>query len=127
MLFRSRYSSVEVSRLEDRIFKVTDMNEKPAPGEAFSEFAILGRYILTSGIFSILEKTSPGYGGEIQLTDGLRALCKVAPMVAVDFEARRYDTGNLTGFLETTIDFALNDPSVGPWLKQFLTEKVEEF
>jgi len=119
------YSSVQVSELEERVYKVTDMNEKPKPGEAFSNFAILGRYVLTHRIFDLLEKTPPGYGGEIQLTDGMRELCKVAPMVAVDFEARRYDTGNLPGFLEATIDFALRDPNVGPWLKAFLVEKMK--
>jgi len=122
----SRYSSLQVSKLEDRIYKVTDMNEKPSPAEVFSEFAILGRYVLTPEIFPLLEDTPPGYGGEIQLTDGLRALCKLTPMVAVDFDARRYDTGNLTGFLEATIDFALKDQSVGPWLRQFLIDKVKE-
>ena len=120
----SSYSSVKVSALEDRVYRVLDMNEKPGPGEAFSDFAILGRYVLTRQIFDLLEKTPPGYGGEIQLTDGLRALCKEAPMV-VDFEARRYDTGTLPGLLEATIDFALRDPTVGPWLKEFLIGKVK--
>ena len=123
----SSYSSVKVTPLEDRIYRVSDMNEKPKPGEAFSDFAILGRYVLTRSIFEMLEKTPPGYGGEIQLTDGLRALCKVAPMVAVDFDAHRYDTGNLPGLLEATIDFALADSDVGPWLKQFLIDKVRRF
>jgi len=123
----SSYSSVKVTPLEDRIYRVSDMNEKPKPGEAFSDFAILGRYVLTRRIFELLEKTPPGYGGEIQLTDGLRALCKVAPMVAVDFDAHRYDTGNLPGLLEATIDFALADSDVGPWLKQFLIDKVRRF
>jgi len=123
----SSYSSVEVTELEDRIYRVSDMNEKPKPEEAFSDFAILGRYVLTPNIFELLENTLPGYGGEIQLTDGLRALCKISPMVAVDFDARRYDTGNLPGFLEATIDFALKDPHLGLWLKEFLIEKVESF
>ena len=122
----SKYSSLKVSMLEDRIYKVSDMNEKPSPAEAFSEFAILGRYVLTSDIFDILENTPPGYGGEIQLTDGLRALCKVSSMVAVDFAGRRYDTGNISGFLEATIDFALLDPSVGPWLKEFIRDKARK-
>jgi len=123
----SRYSSLKVSRLEDRIYKVTDMNEKPTPEEAFSDFAILGRYVLTSGIFTLLENTPPGYGGEIQLTDGLRAMCKTESMVAVDFEGKRYDTGNLPGFLEATIDFTLKDPCVGPWFRQFLIDKTKTF
>ncbi|MDR0490064.1 MAG: UTP--glucose-1-phosphate uridylyltransferase GalU [Oscillospiraceae bacterium] len=121
----SRYSSLQVSMLEERIYKVTNMNEKPRPSEAFSDFAILGRYILTSDIFDMLEHTPPGYGGEIQLTDGLRGLCMTSPMVAVDFIGRRYDTGNFPGFLEATIDFALKDPSVGPWLKEFLVNRVK--
>jgi len=121
----SKYSSLKVAMIEDRVYTVTDMNEKPQPSEAFSRFAILGRYILTKEIFSILENTPPGYGGEIQLTDGLRELCIRSPMVAVDFEGRRYDTGNMIGFLEATIDFALKDRSVGPWLREFLIDKVK--
>ena len=121
----SKYSSLKVSLLEDRIYRVTDMNEKPSPEEAFSEFAILGRYVLTSDIFNVLENTPPGYGGEIQLTDGLRELCRKTPMYAVDFVGKRYDSGNLTGFIEATIDFALKDPSVSPWLKEFIKTKAK--
>lgn len=120
----SKYSSVKVSPLEQRIFSVSDMNEKPTPQQVFSPYAILGRYILTSGIFDILEHQEPGYGGEIQLTDGLRTLCLKEKMVAVDFEGRRYDTGNLKGFLEATIDFALEHPETGDWLRSYLREKA---
>ena len=123
----SRYSSLKVSKQEDRVYRVTDMNEKPTPEEAFSEFAILGRYVLTSEIFNVLENTPPGYGGEIQLTDGLRELCRISPMFAVDFVGKRYDTGNLAGFLEATIDYALRDPAVGTWLKGFITDKAKTF
>lgn len=123
----SKYSSVKISPLEERIFSVSDMNEKPAPTEMFSNYAILGRYVLTSGIFEVLEDLQPGYGGEIQLTDGLRELCHRASMVAVDFEGRRYDTGNLTGFLEATIDFALDHPATGNWLKNFIKHKALTF
>ena len=122
----SRYSSVKVSPLEERIYSVSDMNEKPKPEEMFSNFAILGRYVLAPDIFDILEQVKPGYGGEIQLTDGLKELCRVNRMVAVDFEGRRYDTGNLNGFLEATIDFALDHPETGDWLKRFLKEKAAE-
>ena len=119
----SRYSSVKVTPLEERIFSVSDMNEKPSPEQIFSNYAILGRYVLTPDIFEILDHMQPGYGGEIQLTDGLRELSQVSRMVAVDFEGRRYDTGNLNGFLEATIDFALDHPASGPWLKNFIKEK----
>jgi UTP--glucose-1-phosphate uridylyltransferase len=121
----SRYSSVKISSLEDRVFRVTDMNEKPTLEEKFSNYAILGRYVLTPDIFDILENTQPGYGGEIQLTDGLKTLCKQSPMVAVDFEGHRYDTGNLKGFLEATIDYALVDDEIGPWLKEFIKDKAK--
>jgi UTP--glucose-1-phosphate uridylyltransferase len=121
----SKYSSLEVSPLEQRVFRVTDMNEKPTLAEKFSNYAILGRYVLTSDIFDILESTPPGYGGEIQLTDGLKTLCKKAPMVAVDFEGRRYDTGNLQGFLEATVDFALASDEIGGWLREFIKNKAE--
>lgn len=122
----SKYSSVKISALEERIYSVSDMNEKPAPAEMFSNYAILGRYVLTPPIFDILEHLKPGYGGEIQLTDGLRELCRTERMVAVDFEGRRYDTGNLNGFLEATIDFALDHPETGAWLRGYIKEKAAE-
>ena len=122
----SRYSSVKVQPLEERIFDVSDMNEKPTPQQMFSNYAILGRYVLTPDIFDILENVKPGYGGEIQLTDGLRELCKKNRMVAVDFEGRRYDTGNICGFLEATIDFALEHKATAAWLRQFLKEKAAQ-
>ena len=121
----SKYSSVKVEPLEERIFRVSDMVEKPRPEEIFSNYAILGRYVLQPAIFDILENLKPGYGGEIQLTDGLKELCKRDKMVAVDFEGKRYDTGNLKGFLEATIDFSLAHPETGAWLRDFLKEKAE--
>lgn len=121
----SKYCSVKVDALEDRVFRVSDVVEKPRPEQIFSNYAILGRYVLSPGIFDILEDLEPGYGGEIQLTDGLRKLCRREPMVAVDFEGRRYDTGNLRGFLEATIDFALDHPETGAWLKTFLKDKAK--
>jgi len=119
----SKYCSLKMEELEDGIYHVSDVIEKPPPEKKFSNYAILGRYVLTSEIFSVLERTPPGHGGEIQLTDGLGILCKISKMVAVDFDAKRYDTGNLTGYLETTIDFALKHPEAGPWLRQFIKDK----
>lgn len=120
----AKYSSVKVDKLEDRVFSVSDMVEKPRPEQIFSNYAILGRYVLKPGIFDILENQAPGYGGEIQLTDGLKTLCQRDKMVAVDFEGHRYDTGNLKGFLEATIDFALDHPETGEWLKEFIQKKA---
>lgn len=122
----SKYCSVKVEPLEERVLRVSDVVEKPRLEQIFSNYAILGRYVLTSGIFDILENLKPGYGGEIQLTDGLGLLCKQEEMVAVDFEGKRYDTGNLKGFLEATIDFSLEHPETGEWLKKFIQEKAKE-
>ena len=121
----AKYSSVKVEPLEERVFRVSDMVEKPRPEEIFSNYAILGRYVLQPAIFDILENLKPGYGGEIQLTDGLKELCKGNKMVAVDFEGKRYDTGNLKGFLEATIDFALENKATASWLSHFIKEKAE--
>ena len=119
-----KYSSVKIEPLEERVFKVTDMVEKPRPEEIFSNYAILGRYVLKPSIFDILENLAPGYGGEIQLTDGLKELCRRDAMVAVDFEGKRYDTGNLKGFLEATIDFSLAHPETGEWLRGSLKDRA---
>lgn len=121
----SKYSSLKVSPLEDRIMKVSDMNEKPKLDEKFSNYAILGRYVLTPAVFDLIDKTEPGYGGEIQLTDALRELCKMEDMVAVDFDGKRYDTGNIKGYLEATIDFALKHEEAGQWLREFIKEKAK--
>ena len=118
----TKYCSLKIEELEDRIYKMLDVIEKPPIEKKFSNYAILGRYVLKPEIFSVLENTPPGHGGEIQLTDGLCTLCKKDMMVAVDFDAKRYDTGNLPGFMETTIEFALKHPEVGPWLREYLKE-----
>lgn len=119
------YSSVKMTPVEGRVYRVSDVNEKPTQEEKFSNFAILGRYVLTPDIFDILDRTPPGRNGEIQLTDGLAELARTRGMMAVDFEGRRYDTGNLRGFLEATIDFALMDAQTGKWLREFIKTKAE--
>ncbi len=123
-----KYSSVKLEeKLGERVYRISDMNEKPTLAEKLSQYAILGRYVLTPGIFDILEHTAPGRNNEIQLTDGMRALCRREPMCAVDFEGRRYDTGNLKGYLESIIDFALANPEAGSWLRQFIIDKARSF
>lgn len=121
----SKYSSVKGEKLEDRIMSVTDMNEKPTVAEKLSNYAILGRYVLTPGIFDALDETKPGYGGEIQLTDALRVLCSREKMVGVEYEARRYDAGNLCGYLEATIDLSLQNPACADWLREFIKKKAQ--
>ncbi len=119
------YSSTKLQKLEDRVYDVLDINEKPTPEEKLSNFAVMGRYVLTPDIFDILDATPPGRNGEIQLTDGLNTLCHTRRMVAVDYDATRYDTGNLRGFLAATVDFALRDPQTGPWLAEFIKDRAK--
>lgn len=123
-----KYSSVKLEeQLSERVFRIGDMNEKPTLEEKFSNHAILGRYVLTPAIFDILEHTAPGRNNEIQLTDGMKTLCHVEPMCAVEFEGKRYDTGNLKGYLESIIDFALKNEEAGDWLREFIKEKAKSF
>ena len=103
----NKYGILDVKHIEDRVYKVKDMVEKPSVEEAPSNVAILGRYIITPEIFKILENQEPGKGGEIQLTDALKTLGKQEAIYAYNFEGRRYDVGDKLGFLEATIDFAL--------------------
>ena len=123
-----KYSSVLLEeKLSDRVYRIGDMNEKPTLEEKFSNFAILGRYVLTPAIFDILANTAPGRNNEIQLTDGMKELVRREKMCGVDFEGRRYDTGNLKGYLEAIIEFALQNEEAGEWLKEFIREKARSF
>ena len=103
----NKYGIVDGIHIEDRVYKVKDLVEKPSVDEAPSNVAILGRYIITPQIFDILENTEPGKGGEIQLTDALKTLISQEAMYAYNFEGRRYDVGDKLGFLQATIEFAL--------------------
>lgn len=102
-----KYGIVRGMHIEDRVYKVKDLVEKPKVEEAPSNIAILGRYIITPQIFEILENTRPGKGGEIQLTDALKTLISNEAMYAYNFEGRRYDVGDKLGFLEASVEFAL--------------------
>jgi len=103
-----------------RIFNCTGMVEKPKFADAPSKQAIIGRYVLTPRIFELLERTAPGAGGEIQLTDGLKALLGEEKIFGYTFEGKRFDAGDKLGMLEATIEFALNRPDLGPQLREYL-------
>ena len=123
-----KYSSLKLEEnLGGGVYRISDMNEKPTDAERLSNFAIMGRYVLTPAIFDILGNTPPGRNNEIQLTDGMRVLCHQEKMGAVDFEGKRYDTGNLKGYLESIIDFALKNEEAGDWLRQFIIDKADSF
>lgn len=117
-----KYSSLKVYNLRDRIFKVTDMIEKPSPDKIMSLYSILGRCVLPPDIFPILEQTKPGAGGEIQLTDAMRELAVSQNMIAVEFTGTRYDMGNKLGIMKAACEVALNHPEIGTEFRQYLKE-----
>ena len=122
----SKYGIVDGIHIEDRVYKVKDLVEKPKVEESPSNVAILGRYIITPQIFEILENTAPGKGNEIQLTDALRTLISQEAMYAYNFEGRRYDVGDKLGFLQATIEYALKKPELRYNFIEYLNTKPWE-
>ncbi len=119
-----QYGIVEGHELRPSIIEVDRLIEKPAPGTTDSNMAIIGRYILQPDIFEILDKTTPGHGGEIQLTDALLALSKKRKMYAYEFEGTRFDAGDKLGFLKAIVAFALRHPLLGKDFKRHIKEVV---
>ena len=121
-----KYGIVKGMYIENNVYKVKDLIEKPKVKEAPSNMAILGRYIITPSIFEILQNTTPGKGGEIQLTDALRTLAKNEAMYAYTFQGRRYDVGDKLGFLQATVEFALKKEELKkPFMKYLLGLKEQ--
>ena len=118
----SKYSSLKVEPIQDNYFRCTDMIEKPKPGEELSLYSILGRCVLPPEIFDILDKTPPGAGGEIQLTDAMCTLARRDGMIAVDFTGTRYDMGNKLGIMQASVEVALNHPEIGKDFRAYLKE-----
>lgn len=126
----NKYGIVKCKNIEDRVYKVQDMVEKPNPEDAPSNIAILGRYIITPRIFSYLETQGAGAGGEIQLTDALRRLAEEEAMYAYDFMGKRYDVGHVQGYLEASVEFALRRSDLKDEFLEYLkrvVENTEEF
>ena len=103
-----------------RLLEVTDMVEKPAPGTQPSQNAIIGRYILTPRIFEMIENITPGAGGELQLTDAIKALMQHEKVYGYSYEGKRHDAGDKLGFLKATVEFGLKHPQLGPGFRDFL-------
>ena len=116
----NKYGIVKGSKLTGKVYKVEDLVEKPNLEEAPSNIAILGRYVISSEIFEILKETEPGAGDEIQLTDGLKKLSKKEDVYSYIFDGKRYDVGNKLGFLEATVEFALEDKNLGSSFRSYL-------
>jgi UTP--glucose-1-phosphate uridylyltransferase len=122
----NKYGIVDGIHIENRVYKVKNLVEKPSVDEAPSNVAILGRYIITPAIFEIIENTPPGKGGEIQLTDALKTLISQEPMYAYDFQGKRYDVGDKLGFLQATVEFALKRHELREEFIEYLNTKPWE-
>ena len=122
----SKYGIVSCTQLAERVYKVSDMVEKPDRNNAPSNIAILGRYIITPQIFKYLENATPGKGGEIQLTDALRNLAGTESMYAYDFIGKRHDVGNRLGFVKATVEYALKRDDLKDEFKEYLKGIISE-
>ncbi len=121
----SSYGIVSGAGIEEGVFKLDNFVEKPKKGKAPSNLAIIGRYIFTPFIFEELEKTKPGAKGEIQLTDAIATLSKKEVIYGKTMEGKRFDCGNKLGFLQATIEFALNDENLKDEFEKYLKEVVK--
>jgi len=121
----SKYGILKGEKISERFYKVSDLVEKPTIEQAPSNIAILGRYVISPDIFDILKNTKPGAGNEIQLTDGLKDLSKIQDVYSYIFKGKRYDVGNKLGFLEATVEFALDDKELGNNFREYLKNMIK--
>lgn len=119
-----KYGIISGNKVDDRLYDVDDLVEKPSPQEAPSNLAIMGRYVFSPKIFEMIEMTPPGKGGEIQLTDAMKKLTAFEKMYGYVFTGKRYDTGYLLGYLEATLDYALRRDDIGEEFLQMIKERV---
>jgi UTP--glucose-1-phosphate uridylyltransferase len=120
----SSYGCAAVRPLEDNIVQIEDLVEKPPPGEAPSNLAVMGRYVFSPEILEVLAGTRPGRGGEIQLTDAIKALTERQPVYGWTFREGRFDVGNKLGYLQATVELALEREDLGPPFRKFLVERL---
>jgi len=115
-----RYGVIKGTRVKDDIYRVQDLVEKPSPEEAPSDLAIIGRYVFRPDIFEFLEKIGPGKGGEYQLTDAMRLLCKKG-LYGLKFKGRRFDIGSKADWVRATLEIGLEREDIAPELRQSLS------
>ena len=118
----SKYCSLKVEEIEDKVFNCTDMIEKPKPEEIFSNYSILGRVVMPPEIFDILESTPKGAGNELQLTDAMKTLAQTKGVIALDYYGTRYDMGNKMGIMKANCEVALNHPEIADDFKAYIKE-----
>ncbi|MCR5302649.1 MAG: UTP--glucose-1-phosphate uridylyltransferase GalU [Lachnospiraceae bacterium] len=122
----NKYGIVDCTAVDNRVYRVRDLVEKPPVDEAPSDIAILGRYVLTPEIFGYLETQDAGSGGEIQLTDSLRRLAGDQAMYCYDFKGHRYDVGTKIGFLQANVEFALRNPEMADGMRDYLSRLASD-
>ena len=116
----SRFGVIDADEVEPNVYRIRDMVEKPPFDEAPSDLAIIGRYIFTPDIFGAIERTTPGAGGEIQITDAMRILLKERPLYALKLDGRRHDAGDKLGFLIATVELALKRDDLSSEFREYL-------
>ncbi|MCB1641853.1 MAG: UTP--glucose-1-phosphate uridylyltransferase, partial [Xanthomonadales bacterium] len=116
----SRYGIIDGDKLDEQLWRLRGVVEKPAPEQAPSHYGVVGRYVLPGRIFELLAQTQPGAGGEIQLTDAIAALIGEAPVHGYRFAGQRFDCGSKLGFVEATVAMALADPETRDGLRESL-------
>jgi len=121
-----RYGIISGTKIEENVYRINSLVEKPSPDKAPSHLAIIGRYILTPDIFEALEEVKPGKGGEIQLTDAISLLLKTRPVFGYMYDGIRYDAGDKLGYLKATVDFALKRPELAKDFRKYLHEIVKK-
>lgn len=122
----TKYCSLKVEKISDKVYNCTDMIEKPKKEEIMSNFSILGRVVLPSEIFEILESTPKGAGNELQLTDAMKTLAQKSGVIALDYEGKRYDMGNKFGILQANIEVGLSHPQIKQELTQYIKDIAKE-
>lgn len=120
------YGMIKGKEVAERLYEIEDLVEKPFPEDAPSDLGITGTYVLSPRIFDCLERTPPGRGGEVQLTDALRLLSKEEKVYGLQFEGKRYDIGDKLGWLKATMELALDDPELGPPLREHLRTLIPQ-
>ncbi|MBQ1965572.1 MAG: UTP--glucose-1-phosphate uridylyltransferase, partial [Clostridia bacterium] len=120
-----KYCTLDVQKVDDRIYEVSDMIEKPKKEEIISHFSVLGRIVLTPDVFDYLDKTPYAENGELQLTDTMKLMANDGKMMAIDFEGTRYDMGNKLGVMQAQVETALKHPEIGEDFRAYLKEFVK--
>jgi len=116
------YGVLDAVKVQDRLYQINDLVEKPRPEDAPSDLCIAGTYVLTPAIFECIERTKPGYNGELQLTDALKLLREKEGMMAWEFLGKRYDIGDIPGWLNSQFELGLKHPVYGKQLRAYLKE-----